>query len=117
MRVHRLTGKVYTLADIEARCQPDEQVIEGWFQQLHYVLLLNARWIRCEKAGMKTAHLQFYALSEGWNDFTETGYQSMHVNTETGMQFSDAEAKHYFESLLVQTGFTANKSVQLELFG
>ena len=84
---------------------------------LHYVLFFNAIWIRCEKACMNTAHLQFYALSEGWNDFTETGYKSMYINTETGIQFSDTEATHYFESLLVQTGFKANKTVQLELFG
>ena len=64
----------------------------------------------------QTAHLNFYALSEGWNAFTETGYRSTFLTVERDFKATKKEIVEYFESLFKEVNFDVQAPIQASLF-
>ena len=83
----------------------------GWRKCL---LLFTDNWSTFGES--VTAHLEFYALSDGWQKYTETGYHSNFINLEKNTICNDAIVKKYFISILEAQGFDSKKPFQPSLF-
>lgn len=60
-------------------------------------------------------HLEFYALTNGWEDFTGTGYRSRFFHSDVNFNDDDVIKTAFFELLDIE-GFDIKKPVQASLF-
>ncbi len=116
MTVVVVVNKTYTEAEINDQLADNERLIIGNLGHLQYGLVFNPVWSCLESARLYTAHLSFYALSDGWEDYTATGYKSHFLSADTSMCMGDDAVNCYFSDLLTAADFDPHKPVQLDLF-
>jgi hypothetical protein len=116
MAVVVVMNKIYTETEISDQVTENERLILGSFGHLQYGLVFNPVWSCIKSVKLYTAHLSFYALSDGWEDYTATGYKSHFFSADTSICMGDDTVTCYFSDLLTAADFDPLKSVQLDLF-
>jgi len=111
--------KVHKEQDIKAETS-DKNKRCVLFQSGFYkcILVINPFYCDYRKTNNSIlGHLEFYALSEGWEKYTSTGYRSTffhHLNIKQ-YQNDDFVAQE-FKKMLEKDGFLFEESIQVTLF-
>ena len=85
------------------------------FSGLKCCLVFNHRYMK-SIPDLTTSHISFYALSDGWESFTETGYRSHFFMHEKEKVFNNDDLKDDFLEYIKTNGFNVEESKQISLF-
>jgi hypothetical protein len=81
------------------------------------ILRINPIWTNLDFDNSKVGHLEFFALSIGWENFTETGYKSIFFYHDNYTKYIDDNSViEIFLKELETENFIFKKSHQLQLF-
>ena len=107
---------IYKIAEIKKMLKTNETIISGSLKYLNYALIYKPRWSVLDSIDFCTDHLEFYALSIGWEGFTETGYRSHFFHPDPSILLIEDDIINLFNWLLMDSKFSISESIQLDLF-
>jgi len=114
----KIPYKIYDKKEINAQIEDGERAIyvsEGIYKCM---LVINPMWADYRKIDNSiVGHFDFFALSDGWQKYTNTGYHStffMHLDIE--QYSSDNFVIESFKTSLKDTDFIFENSIQTSLF-
>ncbi len=73
-RKDKLMTKIYLESEILKKKNEMVNVIISNIDHLIYALRFTPNWSTNKELNFRVAHIEFYALSSGWDKFTNTGY-------------------------------------------
>lgn len=62
------------------------------------------------------SHFQFFAESDGWEQYTGTGFKSIYFQHSSKTHFSESDIREMFEQELKEQSFSIPAQVQCDLF-
>ena len=108
--------RIYNTEEIKKdKSRGDYEIFIGEEHGLSFALMYNNRWMQHSK--MDTAHLEFFALSDGWQKYTSTGDKSTFFSfNESGDHINNSNILDIFKDQLAQNGFNLDDPIQTNLF-
>jgi hypothetical protein len=108
--------KVYDQDEVKERLKKGDRILLGSVEYLKYALVFTPKWSLIKDMDYCVAHLDFMALSGGWESFTSTGYKSHFIQGDLSMNLTNENVINIFNDLLKQSAFDIAKTRQLDLF-
>jgi hypothetical protein len=106
--------KIYSFTELSQKNEKST-VLALDYEGLKYCLIFQRNAFKLDSE-TGVSHLQFFALSRGWERFTETGYKSLYFNNPKDSIINDNDIKKGFFVALVDSAFSLEETKQKDIF-
>ena len=108
--------KIYLESEILKKQNKETRVIISNIDHLIYALRFTPNWSINKELNFRVDHIEFYALSLGWDKFTDSGYKSHFFHPEIEDNLTDDDIKEFFKEFLKVSNFEVENNLQTDIF-